>query len=50
MRSQGLKWPLDDLVWGRGDVGVSNEIIAENMRVNVSSGALLAVTDLMGSW
>ena len=46
MRTEGLRWPLDELVWERGDVGVSNECMAESCRVEMSSGRLLMVRAL----
>jgi thiamine pyrophosphokinase len=46
MRSRGLKWPLDKLVWQIGDIGISN-IVADNVAmIEIVSGALL----LMRSW
>ncbi len=36
MRSEGLKWPLDGLVWSRGEYGVSNRSVAS--RVSIASG------------
>ena len=46
MKTDGLRWPLDELVWERGDVGVSNECVAESCRVEMSSGRLLMVRSL----
>jgi thiamine pyrophosphokinase len=45
-RSQGLKWPLDGIVWRRGDIGVSNELVAPVARITVVSGRLLLVREL----
>jgi thiamine pyrophosphokinase len=45
MVTEGLKWPLDPLEWGRGDIGVSNEITSERMKVSLKSGRLLAVAE-----
>ena len=46
MTTTGLKWPLDDLKWGPGDVGLSNETTERTITVTVSSGALLMVRPL----
>ncbi len=43
MRSTGLQWALDGLLWRRGDVGVSNRITDDRMRVTMESGRLLMV-------
>jgi thiamine pyrophosphokinase len=41
--SEGLRWPLDGLVWSVGDVGISNVVDAEVLRIHVRSGAVLVV-------
>lgn len=41
--SEGLRWPLDDLVWSVGDVGISNVVDADVLRIRVKSGAALVV-------
>lgn len=46
MKSYGLRWPLDDLTWRHGDVGVSNECTGGPCRVTVQSGRLLMVRAL----
>lgn len=43
MASEGLRWALGGLVWGRGDYGLSNEAIAERVRVGAGEGDLLVV-------
>ncbi len=43
MSSSGLRWPLDGLVWGRGDVGISNEFVDSEVRVSMRSGRLLGI-------
>lgn len=43
MRSEGLKWPLDGLEWRRGDVGISNEVVSDPLRVEMESGRLIMV-------
>lgn len=46
MSSSGLKWPLDELVWERGDVGISNEVVSDPVRVAMTSGTLIMVREL----
>jgi thiamine pyrophosphokinase len=46
MRSEGLKWPLDGLEWQHGDVGISNEVTGETLRVSMESGRLIMVRSL----
>jgi thiamine pyrophosphokinase len=46
MESRGLRWALDDLRWGPGDVGVSNEFVAGEVRVRMIEGRLLMVRPL----
>jgi thiamine pyrophosphokinase len=43
MKSQGLRWPLDDVRWLRGDVGICNEFVDEEVRVSMLSGRLLVI-------
>lgn len=43
MRSEGLKWPLDGLVWVPGDVGISNEVVGDVLKVRMISGRLIMV-------
>jgi len=43
MRSAGLKWPLDDLVWERGDNGISNVVVEEVMKVEALKGRLICI-------
>ena len=43
MSSEGLKWPLDNLIWGKGDFGISNIAISDRVTVNVSKGKLVCV-------
>jgi thiamine pyrophosphokinase len=40
LHSEGLKWPLDQLQWlrGRGDAGISNEVIGEPLRLAPLTG------------
>ncbi|MFP4429827.1 MAG: thiamine diphosphokinase [Spirochaetota bacterium] len=46
MKSSGLRWPLDNLTWYPGDVGLSNETTAPTVSISVHSGALLMVQPL----
>ena len=46
MTSRGLKWPLDELRWNRGDTGVSNEITGSVMAVEMMQGRLICVGPL----
>ena len=46
MNSEGLRWPLDPLVWHRGDVGISNECMGGRCRVSMQNGRLLMVRAL----
>ena len=43
MRSAGLRWPLDGLTWGKGDAGVSNELVGDSATVEMRSGRLIVV-------
>ena len=43
MSSAGLKWPLDKLVWRRGDAGISNEFSSEEASITMRSGSLLSI-------
>lgn len=43
MRSAGLKWPLDGLVWDRGDNGISNVVVGEVMTVEPLEGRLICI-------
>lgn len=44
-RSSGLKWPLDGLLWRRGDTGISNVAVADRVDVELSRGRLLMVRE-----
>lgn len=50
LSSDGLKWPLDGLVFRRGYPGVSNLVTTQRLRVTVRHGRLLLVRLLEGSW
>lgn len=46
MTSEGLKWPLDELSWKRGDVGISNVVVARICKIQVIEGRLIMVRTL----
>lgn len=46
MISHGLRWPLDELTWGRGDIGISNEFAETEVQVTMRSGQLLMIRSL----
>lgn len=46
MRSTGLRWPLDSLVWEPASGAVSNVVVHEEVEVVVESGRLIAVIDV----
>ena len=46
LSSEGLKWPLDGLEWGRGYGGISNLVTADPARVRVRRGSLLMIREL----
>jgi len=46
MKSVGLKWPLDELVWQRGSAGISNVVIEEEVRITPITGRLLFIYSL----
>jgi thiamine pyrophosphokinase len=46
MRSEGLKWELDELEWSRGEFGLSNRALSDRVRITVTKGRLLMVREL----
>ena len=46
MKSKGLKWPLDGLVWSRGDMGISNIVTENGFSVEMIEGRLIMVNQL----
>jgi thiamine pyrophosphokinase len=46
MRSYGLRWPLDELRWVRGDIGICNEFIDTEAGVTMISGRLLLIRSI----
>lgn len=49
MKSSGLRWPLEGLVWGPGDFGVSNEAIGVPVRIEPGVGDLLVILPISGA-
>jgi thiamine pyrophosphokinase len=43
MSSSGLRWNLDGLRWGRGDMGISNEFASPRVEVQMKSGRLVMI-------
>lgn len=43
MHSRGLKWPLDELVWERGSVGISNVVVSDEVVLTPKTGRLLFI-------
>lgn len=46
MESEGLKWPLDQLSWVKGDAGISNLVVADRCRIRVTQGRIILVRSL----
>lgn len=46
MKSRGLKWELDPLVWKIGDGGISNRAVGESVAVEMISGRLIMLKTL----
>lgn len=46
MKSRGLKWELDSLVWKPGDGGISNRAVGESVAVEMISGRLIMLKTL----
>lgn len=46
MTSNGLKWPLDNLEWTRGDMGISNIAISDPFYIDMIEGSLLMINQL----
>ncbi len=43
LKSRGLKWPLDELVWERGDAGISNLVVSETLAIEPVEGRAILV-------
>ena len=48
MESRGLRWPLEGLVWKRGDFGVSNRSLGPTFELRAGSTPLLVMLPLGG--
>ena len=46
MQSKGLKWPLNNLVCSRGDMGISNIVVDESFYIKMLKGQLIMVSQL----
>jgi thiamine pyrophosphokinase len=46
MRSQGLKWPLDGLVWDCGHFGVSNRTVTPQVEISSGQEPILVILPL----
>jgi len=46
MLSKGLKWPLDGLKWKRGEFGLSNKTISEEMEIYSGENSILVILPL----
>ena len=43
IQSQGLKWPLDNVVWSRGTYGISNRTIGDCFTIKAIKGRFMIV-------
>ncbi len=43
MKSSGLKWPLDELVWKKGDAGISNVVTDETLKLEPIEGRAILI-------
>jgi len=48
MRTSGLRWPLNTLMWEIGDAGISNVVEESPVVVEMLQGRLLLVRDHQG--
>ena len=46
MKSDGLKWPLDNLRWEKGDMGLSNLVTKDPFSIEMIHGSLLMVNQI----
>ncbi len=46
MKSKGLKWPLDNMEWSRGDMGISNIAVNDPFFIEMLEGRLIMITQL----
>jgi thiamine pyrophosphokinase len=45
-KSDGLKWPLDDVSWDRGFAGISNVALKENFVIRAERGRFMVIVPL----
>ncbi len=45
-RSVGLKWPLDNLKWNKGDFGISNLAITDTVNIEVEQGRIVCIQEI----
>jgi thiamine pyrophosphokinase len=43
LRSRGLKWPLDGLLWERGDAGISNVVTSPDLLLEPAEGRAIMI-------
>lgn len=43
MDSDGLQWPLKDLVWGKGHFGISNRSMGDTVMISAGTAPLLVI-------
>ncbi|MCL2295324.1 MAG: thiamine diphosphokinase [Spirochaetes bacterium] len=46
MKSAGLKWELDSLIWKIGDAGISNIALGDKIEIEMTKGRLLLVKNV----
>ncbi len=46
MKSSGLQWPLDGIMWTREDMGISNKLKSQKAEIKMVSGKILMVRQL----
>ncbi len=46
MKSRGLKWSLNNMEWGRGDMGISNIAVEDPFFIEMLEGRLIMITQL----
>ncbi len=43
IKSSGLKWPLDELVWRKGDAGISNVVTDDTLKLEPIEGRAILI-------
>jgi thiamine pyrophosphokinase len=46
MKSTGLKWPLDNLLWSKGDIGISNIVTEDPFTITMLEGRLIMINQI----